>query len=96
MEVVMLRGPGKTPLPAPRGYKAVKRKMEKAIQLARKLEELIIDRPSISMDGVIAKARCVEENLCDGQSVCEDPDAKFAASMAKDLLALSGLGKAVA
>jgi hypothetical protein len=48
------------------------------------------------LNGVIAKARCVEKNLCDGQSASYDPDAQFAASMAKDLIALSGPGKAVA
>jgi hypothetical protein len=96
MEEVMLRGPVKKALPAPRGYEPVKRKMEKANRLARKLEEQIIATPAISMNGVIAKARCVEKNLCDGQSASYDPDAQFAASMAKDLLALSGRGKAVA
>ena len=97
MEEVMLRGPGKKALPAPRGYEAAKRKMQKANRLARKLEEQIIDTPATSMNGVIAKARCVKKNLCDdGQSASYDPDAKFAASMAKDLLTLSGRGKAVA
>jgi hypothetical protein len=95
MEEVMLPGPGKKALPAPRGYEAAKRKMEKANRLARKLEEQIITTPATSMNGVIAKARCVEKNLCDGQSASYDPDAQFAASMAKDLLALSGRGKAV-
>jgi hypothetical protein len=96
MEEVFLRGPGKKALPAPRGYEAAKRKMEKANRLARKLEEQIIDTPAISMSGVIAKARCAEKNLCDGRSASYDPDAQFAASIAKDLLALSGCGKAVA
>jgi hypothetical protein len=70
--------------------------MEKANRLARKLEEQIIATPAISMNGVIAKARCVEKNLCDGKSASYDPDAQFAASTARDLLALSGRGKAVA
>jgi hypothetical protein len=96
MEEVTLRAPGKKALPAPHGYEAAKRKMEKANHLARKLEEQIIATRAISMSGVIAKARCVEKNLCDGRSACYDPDAQFAASMAKDLLALSGRGKAVA
>jgi hypothetical protein len=96
MEEVMLRGPVRKALPAPRGYEPAKRKMEKANRLARKLEEQIIATPAISMNGVIAKARCVEKNLCDGKSACYDPDAQFAASMAKDLIALSGRGKAVA
>jgi hypothetical protein len=94
MEEIMLR-PVKTPLPAPRGYEATKRKMEKATRLARKLEEQIIATRATSMNGLIAKARCLEKNLCDGQSAAYDPDAQFAASMAKDLLALSGRGKAV-
>jgi hypothetical protein len=85
----------KNALPAPRGYEPAKRKMEKANRLARRLEEQIIATPAISINGVIAKARCVEKNPCDGQSACHDPDAQFAASMAKDLLALSGRGKAV-
>jgi hypothetical protein len=64
--------------------------MEKANKRARKLEEQIIDTPAASMAGVIAKARCVEKNLCDGKSASYDPDARFAASMAKDLLASHG------
>jgi hypothetical protein len=96
---VFLRGPGKKPLPAPRGYQVAMRKRDQANRRAGKLEAQIMDTPAASMAGVIAKARCVEKNLCDGKSASYDPDAQFAASMAKDLLALKpapGRGKAVA
>jgi hypothetical protein len=47
MEEVMLRGPGKKALAAPRGYESAKRKMDKANRLARKLEGKSSTRPQI-------------------------------------------------
>jgi hypothetical protein len=75
----------KPPKP-PRGLQTAKRERDKANARARKLEEQIIATPATTMHGVIAKARCV--NLTDGQSASVDPDAEFAASMTRDLLAM--------
>jgi hypothetical protein len=78
---------------------AAEKKHLSAVALGRALEGEIIDTPAKTIEGIIGKARCVEANLVDGESVVSDPDAQFAVSMAKDLLALrpaSGRRKAAA
>jgi hypothetical protein len=43
-----------------------------------------------TFDGLVAKARALECNLVDGGSVEDGADSEFAASLVKDILALSG------
>jgi hypothetical protein len=43
-----------------------------------------------TFDGLVAKARALECNLVDGESVEDGADSEFAASLVKDILALSG------
>ena len=80
----------KPPKP-PRGLQTAKHERDKANTRARKLEDQIIATPATTMHGVIAKARCVALNLTDGQSASMDPDADFAASMTRDLLAMKAV-----
>ena len=80
----------KPPKP-PRGLQTARRERDKANDRARKLEDQIIATPATTMQGVIAKARCVALNLTDGESASVDPDAEFAASMARDLLAMKAV-----
>jgi hypothetical protein len=71
---------------APRGYEKAKRAAEAFGNRSRKMEERIIATPAKTFDGLVAKARALECNLVDGESVEDGTDSDFKASFVKDIL----------
>jgi hypothetical protein len=74
----------------PRGYKAVAARRARLGKVCEKLEEGIISMPAHTFEGVTAKARTLSANLVDDETVEGGLDARYAASMARDLLAIAG------
>jgi hypothetical protein len=68
----------------PRGYRTVKRAYDKAVALGVDLEKQIHATPAKTIAGMIAKARCAEQ-----EEFMEGINGDFSVSIAKDLLALS-------
>lgn len=77
---------GKNGKKAPRGYEKAKRTAEAFGRRCGKMEERIIATPAKTFDGLVAKARALECNLVDGETVEGGTDSEFAASFAKDIL----------
>jgi hypothetical protein len=76
---------------SPRGHKAADTRRLRQWNISRELEDRIISTPAQTLEGVTAKARALSTGLVDGESVEEGIDSNFAASMARDLLAISGM-----
>jgi hypothetical protein len=74
----------------PRGFKAAIDAYDKAESIETRLEQKIHSIRATTIEGMTAKARCAELYYFEGGVV-----DNFSESIAKDLLALSGRGKAV-
>lgn len=71
-----------------RGYKAAQRQLDRQSDVCNTIELKIVGTPAKTIDGIIAKARTLNRNLINGESVEEGIDAKFGAAITRDLLAL--------
>jgi hypothetical protein len=73
----------------PHGYKSADAHRTRQGKICGKLEQRIIAMPARTFEGVTAKARALSTSLVNGQSVEAGIDASYAASMARDLLAIA-------
>jgi DNA-binding CsgD family transcriptional regulator len=73
---------------AVRGLPAAELRMAAAGRLGRDLHDKVIKTPALTLDGRIAKARCLAVNLIDGESASAFPGSELLTRREHEVLAL--------